>query len=159
MTDGDFLQQAIALARDNVDQGGRPFGAVVVRDGAVIARAVNRMEADKDPTAHAELLALRAAGALVGSTRLDGCVVYASGQPCPMCLAAMRLAGVGRIVFAYSNDDAAPFGLSTAEISRDLSMPPDVEGLGWAAVTHIPQPDQGEPGPYRAWAARHVLRG
>ncbi|WP_233750501.1 nucleoside deaminase, partial [Bordetella bronchiseptica] len=97
--------------------GGRPFGALVARDGVVLARGVNRMLADHDPTAHAELLALREAGRALRSARLDGCVVYASGQPCPMCLAAMRMSGVARAVYAYSNEQAEPYGLSTAALA------------------------------------------
>ena len=140
MTDiNQFLEEAIALALDNVKSGGRPFGAVVVKDGKVIARGVNRIQADNDPTAHAELLALRAAGLALQSPRLDGCSVYASGQPCPMCLAAMRMAGIGDIKFAYSNEQAEPFGLSTAVIAKELAKPIDQQaGLSY---THSPVGD------------------
>lgn len=150
MTDTSFLQEAIDLAKDNLAAKGRPFGAIVVRDGAIIARGVNRMDADKDPTAHAELLALRAAGAATGSTRLDGCTVYASGQPCPMCLAAMRLAGVTRVVFAYSNENGAPYGLSTAQVTQDLSVP--LSQQSWAEITHLPPEDSNDPVIYKTWA-------
>ncbi len=121
--DKEFLQKAIALAFDNVDLGGRPFGAVVVKDDKIISIGVNRMQADCDPTAHAELLALRAAGKVLQSPRLDDCSVYASGQPCPMCFAAMRMSGVNKIIFAYSNEQAEPFGLSTAKIATELAKP------------------------------------
>jgi len=121
--DQDFLQKAIALAYDNVELGGRPFGAVVVKDNKIIAIGVNRMQADCDPTAHAELLALRAAGKVLQSPRLDDCSVYASGQPCPMCFAAMRMSGINKIKFAYSNEQAEPFGLSTAQITNELMKP------------------------------------
>lgn len=121
--DQEFLQKAIALAFDNVDLGGRPFGAVVVKADKIIAIGVNRMQADCDPTAHAELLALRAAGKVLQSPRLDDCSVYASGQPCPMCFAAMRMSGVNKIIFAYSNEQAEPFGLSTAKIASELAKP------------------------------------
>ncbi|QUJ70016.1 nucleoside deaminase (plasmid) [Photobacterium sp. GJ3] len=131
-----FLQQAIALAEDNVKQGGRPFGAVVVKDDQVIATGVNRMQADCDPTAHAELLALRQAGKALQSPRLAGCQVYASGQPCPMCMAAMRMSGITEIVFAYANEQAEPFGLSTAEIAADLSKP--LAQQQWARISHQP---------------------
>lgn len=94
MSDNQFIQQAISLAMDNVNVGGRPFGAVIVNNGKVIASAVNQILTTNDPTAHAELLALREAGKVLGRTKLDDCVVYASGQPCPMCLAAMRMAGI-----------------------------------------------------------------
>lgn len=118
-----FLCEAIELARANIEKGGRPFGAVVVRGGEVVATGVNEIIATNDPTAHAELTALRAASRKLGSPNLAGCAVYASGHPCPMCMAAMRLAGVGEVYYAYSNDDGAPFGLSTAAIYADLARP------------------------------------
>jgi len=142
-----FLDQAIALAFENVEHGGRPFGAVVVKDEKVIATGVNRMQADCDPTAHAELLALRAAGKVLQSPRLDGCRVYASGQPCPMCFAAMRMSGVDKIVFAYSNDQAAPYNLSTARIAEELTEPIS-EQTGIKVEHH--SPDDGER-LYRIW--------
>src|SRR5688572_7088440 len=80
-------------------------GAVLVRDGEVIARAVNRIHETGDPTAHAELVAIREAAQALGRPRLDGCVVYASGHPCPMCLAAMHLCGIAAAYYAYSNED------------------------------------------------------
>ncbi len=76
-----------------------------------------------DPTAHAELLAIRAASQVLGTANLEGCSVFASGHPCPMCMAAMRLAGIKTVNYAYSNEDGAPFGLSTAEIYADLVKP------------------------------------
>jgi len=150
MTDTSFLQEAIELAQNNATDGGRPFGAVVVQDGTISARGVNRMDADKDPTAHAELLALRAAGAATGSTRLDGSTVYASGQPYPMCLAAMRLAGVTRVVFAYSNENGAPYGLTTAQATHDLELPLFMQS--WAKISHLPPKDCDEPAIYKTWA-------
>ncbi|MCZ3003893.1 nucleoside deaminase, partial [Acinetobacter baumannii] len=89
------------------------FGAVLTLNGEVLVEAVNEIHLTQDPTAHAELLAIRAASQRVGA-RLEGCVIYASGQPCPMCLSAMYLCGVARVVFAASNAMAEPFGLSTA---------------------------------------------
>ncbi|GAA4117541.1 nucleoside deaminase [Aminobacter aganoensis] len=150
-TDG-FLAEAIALAFDNVEQGGRPFGAVVVKDGAILARAVNRMQADNDPTAHAELLALRAAGKALGSPRLDGLAVYASGQPCPMCLAAMRMSGIKDIAFAYSNEEAEPFGLSTAAHAAELSKP--LGQQSGVSIRHCPPKTGDGRHLYQAWQAR-----
>ena len=157
MTDiNKFLDEAVALAFDNVEQGGRPFGAVVVKDGEVIARAVNRMQADSDPTAHAELLALRAAGKALQSARLDGCAVYASGQPCQMCLAAMRMSGINNVTFAYSNDEAEPFGLSTAAIAAELAKPFDQQtGL---SIRHCPQATNEANHLYRTWQAKNTSR-
>ena len=118
-----FLSQAIELARENLEKGGRPFGAVIVRSGEVLAWGVNEILATNDPTAHAELMAIRSASKGLGSSRLDGCAVYASGHPCPMCMAAMRLAGVAEVYYAYSNEDGEPYGLSTAAIYADLAKP------------------------------------
>jgi len=131
-----FLVQAIELARRNVEeQGGRPFGAVLVKDGAVIATGVNEMGATGDPTAHAELQALRAASRALGTLRLDGCTVYASGHPCPMCLAAMTMIGVSAVYYAHSNEDAAPFGLSTESVYAELAKPLAGQAM---AVRHLP---------------------
>jgi tRNA(Arg) A34 adenosine deaminase TadA len=118
-----FLCEAIELAHANIASGGRPFGAVVVKDGVVVATGVNEIHSTNDPTAHAELTALRTAGRKLGSPDLAGCVVYASGHPCPMCMAAMRMAGVTEVAYAYSNEDGAPFGLSTAAIYAELAKP------------------------------------
>ncbi len=152
MNDREFMQEAIDLARDNVTSGGQPFGAVLVKDGKVIARAVNRMEADNDPTAHAELVALRDAGATLGTTRLDGCTVYASGQPCPMCLAAMRIAGITEVVIGYTNENGEPYGLSSAAAAADLWQP--LEEQNWATIRYLGPDDAAAPEIYRSWAAR-----
>lgn len=149
MSDNLFLQQAITLAAENVKAGGRPFGAVIVRDGAVVATGVNQILALNDPMAHAELMALRQAGKVLGRVKLDDCVVYASGQPCPMCLAAMRMAGISRIVYAYSNQDAEPFGLSTAEVAAALSVEPEKQtGLQFV---QLKLDDEPQPMLYRQW--------
>ncbi len=118
-----FLSEAVRLAHDNAESGGRPFGAVVVKDDAVVATGVNQILGTNDPTSHAELNAIRAASQRLGSPNLAGCTVYASGHPCPMCLAAMRLAGIRDVVYAYSNEDGAPYGLSTADIYAELAKP------------------------------------
>lgn len=149
--DENFLQQAIDLALANVrDAGGRPFGAVIVKDGAVIATGVNEIGATGDPTAHAELSAIRRAAQVLGTPRLDGCVVYASGQPCPMCLSAMYLTGIGAVRFAYSNADGEPFGLSTASVYAELAKPLEGQAMD---VRHEP-PAPGQASPYEAWRAR-----
>ncbi|MEQ4617275.1 MAG: nucleoside deaminase [Corticimicrobacter sp.] len=88
-----FLACAMELAHANLEGGGRPFGAVLVKDGKVIAKAANEIVQSHDPTAHAEMLAIRRASQTLGSANLEGCIMYASGQPCPMCMGAMRLAG------------------------------------------------------------------
>jgi tRNA(Arg) A34 adenosine deaminase TadA len=144
-----FLNEAIELARANIDEGGRPFGAVLVRDGQAIATGVNRIHATQDPTAHAEMTAIRAASQRLGSPDLGGSTVYASGHPCPMCMAAMRMAGVARVVYAYSNEDGEPFGLSTAAVYADLAKPFDRQSM---AIRHVPMQSAGPAALYAQWA-------
>ena len=143
-----FLCEAIELARANIGKGGRPFGAVVVRDGEVVATGVNEIHSTNDPTAHAELTAIRAASRKLGSPDLSGCAVYASGHPCPMCMAAMRLAGVGRVAYAYSNDDGAPYGLSTAAIYEDLAKPFAEQSM---TIRYVPVRPESGPDLYAQW--------
>lgn len=146
-----FLCEAIELAHENLKSGGRPFGAVIAKDGAVVATGVNEILKTNDPTAHAELTAIRAASAKLGSPSLAGCAVYASGHPCPMCMAAMRLAGVKEVYYAYSNDDGAPYGLSTAAIYADLAKPFAEQSM---KIRYLPvRPDSG-PDLYAEWAER-----
>ena len=148
-SDEFYLQRAVALAASNVASGGRPFAALLVKNGEVIVEAVNTIHISQDPTAHAELLAIRAASQQLGP-RLEGCVIYASGQPCPMCLSAMHLCGVTRVVYAASNQQGEPFGLSTAAIYQQLALPLSEQKL---AIQHIPQPAMVEI--YSDWKACH----
>lgn len=110
MTDSPFLRHAIDLAIANVAEGGGPFGAVVVKDGEVIATGENRVTRDNDPSAHAEVVAIRRAAATLGTFSLEGCVLYSSCEPCPMCASTALWARVDEIVFAADRDDAARGG-------------------------------------------------
>lgn len=143
-----FLCEAIACAQANVADGGRPFGAVVVRNGGIVATGVNEIHRTGDPTAHAEMMALRAASQQLGSPQLEGCVVYASGQPCPMCMAAMRLAGITAVTYAYSNDDGSPYGLSTAALYEDLAKPFAEQSM---SIRHVPTRLAQQPDLYAEW--------
>lgn len=144
-----FLRQAVELARENVEAGGRPFGAVVVSGGAVIATAVNEIHLSHDVTDHAELLAIRVAARTHGPVALRGSSVYASGHPCPMCMAAMRLAGVATVAYAYSNEDGAPFNLSTADIYADLKRPFAEQSM---KISHLPLENAPGQNIYEQWA-------
>ena len=147
-THEDYLRQAIALARRNVtEQGGRPFGAVLVKDGEVLATGVNEIHATHDPSTHAEMQAIRAAAIARKDPRLDGCTMYASGQPCPMCLAAMHLTGVKAAYFAYSNEDGEPFELSTARVYAEMAKPIAEQAM---RIAYLPVRGEGED-PYEAW--------
>ncbi|WGU38631.1 nucleoside deaminase [Phenylobacterium sp. NIBR 498073] len=150
-TEADFMAQAVDLATANVlDSGGRPFGAVVVKDGEVIATGVNEIGATGDPTAHAELTAMRRAAQALGVPRLDGCMIYASGQPCPMCLAAMHMTGVAAVRFCYSNDEAEAFGLSTARVYAQMAKPLDAQAID---IRQQAVPRDG-PSLYAVWKSR-----
>lgn len=146
-----FLCEAIELAQANSEKGGRPFGAVVVKGGEVIATGVNEILKTNDPTAHAEMNAIRHASQKLGSPDLKGCAVYASGHPCPMCMAAMRMAGVSEVAYAYSNEDGAPFGLSTAAIYAELARPFAEQSM---KIRHVPVRLESQPGLYADWKRR-----
>ncbi len=147
-TDQEYLSAAIELAKENVRRGGRPFAAIIVKNGEILAQEVNQMLEQNDPTAHAELLALRAAGKKLSATDLAGVTVYASGQPCPMCLAACRMSGVGKVIFAYSNQQAEAYGLSTAHIAKELAQP--LEQQAWLTIKHLSPEDDDL---YQQWKA------
>lgn len=118
------LRHALGLASEHMEAGhGGPFGAVVVRDGRILGQGWNQVTTTADPTAHAEVVAIRAACRILGDFRLTGSVLYASCEPCPMCLAAAWWARVDRIVFAGSRADAAAVGFDDAEIYAEIGRP------------------------------------
>ncbi|OXM75065.1 MULTISPECIES: nucleoside deaminase [Amycolatopsis] len=106
----EWLARAVELATDNVAAGGGPFGAVVVRDGEIVATGTNQVTPALDPTAHAEVVAIRAACQALGDFKLTGCVLVSSCEPCPMCLASALWARLDRVVYAADRHDAARAG-------------------------------------------------
>jgi guanine deaminase len=147
-TNEEYLGLAVRLARQNVEEkGGRPFGAVLVRDGEIVATGVNEIVATNDPSQHAEMQAIRTAAAAQRSPRFDGCVMYASGNPCPMCLALMHMVGFKEVYFAYSNADGEPFGLSTARIYAEMAKPLAQQSM---RIEHVPVREAGE-SLYASW--------
>ena len=120
--DKKFMQLAIDLSIENVAQGGGPFGAVIVRNGEVIATGTNRVTESCDPTAHAEVSAIRAACAALGDFKLTGCTVYSSCEPCPMCLSALYWAGVERIFYGNTKQDAASINFDDSFIYDQLAL-------------------------------------
>jgi guanine deaminase len=120
----EAMQRAIALALENVKSaGGGPFGAVIVRQGKVIAEGVNLVTSSNDPTAHAEVVAIRRACQFVRNFELRDCELYASCEPCPMCLGAIYWARLGRLYFAASRADAAGIGFDDSRIYDELALP------------------------------------
>ena len=125
ITDEDrkFMKMASDLASENIDRGGGPFGAVIVKDGEVIAAAGNSVTLDNDPTAHAEVNAIRKACSLTHNFKLDGCVVYSSCEPCPMCLSALYWAGVSRIYYGNTAADADNINFGDDFIYKEIEKP------------------------------------
>ena len=123
--DKQFMRQAIYLAQNGIDSNdGGPFGAVIVKDGEVIAEGNNRVTSTNDPTAHAEVVAIRRACEKLGSFQLDDCVIYTSCEPCPMCLGAIYWARPKQVFFAGTREDAARVGFDDQfiydEIEKDF---------------------------------------
>ncbi|HOD88632.1 MAG: nucleoside deaminase [Bacteroidota bacterium] len=112
MTKKDFMKLAIDLSIENIDKGGGPFGAVIVKDNKVIAASGNSVTNDLDPTAHAEVNAIRKAAKILGNFDLSGCEIYASCEPCPMCLGAIYWARIDKLYFANTKVDADKIGFS-----------------------------------------------
>ncbi|MDQ7949383.1 MAG: nucleoside deaminase [Pedobacter sp.] len=119
-----FMRMAIKLAEDNVEQGiGGPFGAVVVKDGKVIAKSANLVTKNNDPTAHAEVSAIRLACEAMGTFDLTGTVIYTSCEPCPMCLGAIYWARIGTIYYGNTKQDAAAIDFDDQFIYEELEQP------------------------------------
>jgi tRNA(Arg) A34 adenosine deaminase TadA len=128
--DTPLLSEAIRLSRTRMREGrGGPFGAVVARDGVIVARGWNAVTSSLDPTAHAEVVAIRRACRKLGSFSLAGCVLYASCEPCPMCLAAAYWSRVDRLVYAATREDAAVAGFDDAFIYDEVPLLPEARSL------------------------------
>lgn len=146
-----FMARAMELALQNVKEGGQPFGAVLVKDGVIVAEGVNELHRAYDVSGHAELLAVRRAQAKLQTHDLSGHVMYASGEPCPMCLAAMYFAGVSEVVYGASVDEAAEAGLGLSRtIYDDLRKP---RGERRLPLRHMPLP-KDERHPFHVWKNR-----
>ena len=124
--DRQFMSEAIELAREGMmANAGGPFGAIVVKDGEVIGRGNNRVTSTNDPTAHAEVIAIREACSTLGTFQLDGCSIYTSCEPCPMCLGAIYWARPAKVFFACTRDDAAKIGFDDNFIYEELEKAND----------------------------------
>ena len=129
MTREELMREAIRLSEDNVRNGGGPFGAVIARDGEIVGTGTNRVTPDCDPTAHAEVNAIRAAASRLGTFDLSGCEIYSSCEPCPMCLGAIYWAHLDRLYYGNDKQDAAGIGFDDAFIYRELDLKPEDRSL------------------------------
>ncbi len=124
------MRQAIELALSNVDKNnGGPFGAVVVKDSKIIGRGANLVTSSNDPTAHAEIVAIREAARNIGSFELQGCEIYTSCEPCPMCLGAIYWARIGKLYYAATKDDAAKADFDDSFIYKEFALPKDQRSI------------------------------
>ncbi len=124
MTKEELMRRAIELSIENVKCGGGPFGAVVAKDGEIVATGVNRVTANIDPTAHAEVSAIRAACAALGTFNLEGCEIYTSCEPCPMCLGAIYWARLSRMYYGNNKHDAKDVGFDDSFIYDEIELTP-----------------------------------
>jgi len=124
MNDKKFMQRAIELSVENIKNGGGPFGAVIVKDGKIISEGTNRVTADNDPTAHAEVSAIRQAAKKLNTFDLSGCEIYSSCEPCPMCLGAIYWAHLDKIYFGNTKTDAKDIGFDDSFIYDELELIP-----------------------------------
>ncbi len=141
-----FLREAVQLAAESVSAGGGPFGALVVRDGEIVGRGKNRVTASQDPTAHAEVVAIREACATLGSHQLVGCELYSSSEPCPMCLGAIYWARPDAVYFANERGEAAAAGFDDAFIYDEIELLPGDRRI---RMNRVEVDGAGEP--FRLW--------
>ncbi|MGR8940950.1 MAG: nucleoside deaminase [Gammaproteobacteria bacterium] len=145
-----FLQRAVDLAVQNVAAGqGGPYGAVIVRNGEIIAQSGNRVTTDLDPTAHAEILAIRSACRKLQDFQLADCILYTSCEPCPMCLGAIYWARLQKVYFACDRNDAAAAEFDDSFIYDELAVAPAKRRI---AMLHLKLPNASRP--FSAWAEK-----
>ena len=143
------LKQAIDMAVDNVRRDGGPFAALVVKDGIVIAAGVNQVTRTNDPTAHAEIVAIREACRVLGDFQLSECELYTSCEPCPMCLGAVYWARLGCVYFGATQDDAAAAGFDDSFIYREIELPHTARSIPMHRVL-----DVGATRPFEEWVRK-----
>ena len=148
-THEEFMAEAIRLAVDNIDNQGGPFGAVIVKDGRIVATGANRVTANNDPTAHAEVMAIREACKTLGTFNLQGCAIYSSCEPCPMCLSAIYWAGITELYYGCNKVDAAAIGFDDKFIYDELATPEDQRQIHYTTLLR-----DGALEAFRKWDAK-----
>jgi tRNA(Arg) A34 adenosine deaminase TadA len=143
------MRAAIELALGSVASGGGPFGAVVVREGRIVGRGANRVVPSADPTAHAEILAIREAARVLGTHELSGCAIYASAEPCPMCLGAILWARLAEVHYGCTRDDAARAGFDDGAFHAELARP-----LSQRSIVMVADGREEALAAFRAWTAK-----
>lgn len=144
--DISLLLHALRLAEKGISEGHGPFGAVIALDGKIISAASNSVVKSGDPTAHAEILAIREAASFLGTHNLSSCVLYTSCEPCPMCLGAIYWSGIRKVVYAADRHDAEKAGFSDRFIYDELTLDP-----GSRKIEFVRLPDAGGENVFRKW--------
>ena len=137
MNDFDFIARAVRLAEEGIDKGAGPFGAVIVREGKIIAESTNQVVESHDPTAHAEINAIRQAAKISGTHDLKDCILYSSCEPCPMCLGAIYWAGMTKVFFAADRKDAAAAGFNDKFIYDEIALPPEARHISFIKIEGV----------------------
>jgi guanine deaminase len=148
-----LIRQAIEMAVDNVLRDGGPFAALVVKEGVVIATGTNQVTSGNDPTAHAEIVAIREACRVLGDFQLTGCDLYTSCEPCPMCLGAIYWARPSRVFFAASQQEAAAAGFDDSFIYQQLAVP-----QAQRTIPMIHLADESRTQPFEKWSGKQDRR-
>jgi guanine deaminase len=143
-----FIQRAIQLAVENVHREGGPFAALVVKEGAIVAVGCNQVTRTHDPTAHAEVVAIREACSVLGAFQLGGCDIYCSCEPCPMCLGAIFWARPDRVFFAATAIDAAAAGFDDRFIYEQIAVPHSERSI---PMIHVVEPESARP--FQEWVS------
>jgi guanine deaminase len=143
-----LLQQTIQMAVENVHRGGGPFAALVVKDGTIIAAGFNQVTRTHDPTAHAEVVAIREACRVLGDFQLTGCDLYSSCEPCPMCLGAIFWARPERVFFAATHADAGAAGFDDTFIYQQIALP---HSERFIPMIHVIEPESSRP--FEEWVS------
>lgn len=131
-----YLELAISIAEEGIDKGHGPFGAVIVKNGEIVSSAVNSVTLKHDPTAHAEVVAIREAAEKLGTHILEGCTIFTSCEPCPMCLGAIYWAGIKKVVYASTRKEAALAGFNDDFIYNELALDPVERKVGFLEINH-----------------------
>jgi guanine deaminase len=129
-----FLKRAIKIAAEGIKYGGGPFGAVISKEGSIIAESNNKVVLNTDPTAHAEILAIREASAVLKTHDLSSCVLYASCEPCPMCLGAIYWSGIKKVVYASERRDASSAGFDDKLIYEEILLDPSKRQISFVQI-------------------------
>jgi tRNA(Arg) A34 adenosine deaminase TadA len=132
-----FLRRAVEIAGQGIKKGGGPFGAVICREGKILSEAINRVVLTNDPTAHAEILAIRQAASVLKSHDLGDCTIYSSCEPCPMCFGAIYWAGIKKVVYSCDRFDAAAAGFSDNLIYKELILDPAGRKISFLQITDV----------------------